>query len=152
MARAANGVAGPHGYDGDRGVFSGATPARTASDPLPTFREVLSALNPLQYLPVVGTIYRVVTGDQGSPALRTGVSMITGMLMGGPLGLMTSMAGSWFENMFHLESAAHTMIAGNDAPPPPPPALPPVTPPRGLAGVARAIGAYSLSQRLAGVG
>ena len=150
---AANGVSGPHGYDGDRGVFSVATPARTASDPLPTFREVLSAMNPLQYLPVVGTIYRVVTGDQGSPALRTGVSMVAGMVMGGPLGLLTSMAGAWFENMFHLEAAVHTMIAGGDAPgktiapPVPPPASPPTQ-----AVVSRAIGAYSLSQRLAGVG
>lgn len=150
---ASNGVSGPHGYDGDRGVFSVATPARTASDPLPTFREVLGALNPLQYLPLIGTIYRVVTGDQGSPALRTGVSMVTGMLMGGPLGLLTSMAGAWFENMFHPEAAVHTMIAGDDAPAKVAAAsTPPVAPLPTQAVVSRAIGAYSLSQRLAGVG
>ena len=109
---ASNGISGPHGFDGGVAPFAVASPARTASDTLPTFAEVLRALNPLQYVPVVGSIYRVITGDQGSPGLRTAASAIGGMLMGGPFGLLLSMAGSLVERMFHVEDAAHSLIAG----------------------------------------
>jgi hypothetical protein len=54
------------------------------------FHEVLSALNPLQYLPVVGTIYRAVTGDVIPEALRSIGSMIVSGLLGGPIGLVMS--------------------------------------------------------------
>ncbi len=45
--------------------FHGSTtpPAAAGTPKGLTFSEILSDLNPLQYLPVVGTIYRAVTGD-----------------------------------------------------------------------------------------
>lgn len=149
----ANAVAGPHRYEADRAPFAVASPARTAADPLPSFGEVLRALNPLQYLPVVGTIYRVVTGDMGSPGLRTAVSTVGSLLMGGPVGLLGSIFGDLFERSLHLEEAAHAAIAG----PPPPPSPPPPTadptatdPAAGPAVVRQAISAYSFAHRLAG--
>ena len=51
------------------------------------FHEVLSDLNPLQYIPVVGTIYRAITGDMGSPALRFVASLGTSFAIGGPIGI-----------------------------------------------------------------
>jgi len=43
-------------------------------------------LNPLQYLPVVGTIYRAITGDQIPEAARRIGSLVASALMGGPIG------------------------------------------------------------------
>jgi hypothetical protein len=51
-----------------------------------TFQEVLAALNPLHHLPVVGTIYRAVTGERLQPALR----VLGAGLFGGPLGMLSS--------------------------------------------------------------
>jgi hypothetical protein len=57
-----------------------------------SFHDFLSAINPLQYLPVVGTIYRAMTGDVIPEALREGGSLLVSGLMGGPIGLITSIA------------------------------------------------------------
>ncbi len=51
------------------------------------FHELMSDLNPLQYIPVVGTIYRAITGDQGNPNLRFAASLGTSFALGGPIGL-----------------------------------------------------------------
>lgn len=145
----AGGVSSSHGTDRGMAPVSVAVPARIASDPPPTFREVLDALNPLQYLPVVGTIYRVVTGDQGSPGIRTAVSAIVGVLMGGPVGLLTSMAGDLFERMVHPETVVHAALFDTLAPAV---TLPPARPPA-PAIVSRAIMAYTAAtQRVVGVG
>jgi hypothetical protein len=56
---------------------------------------VLDVVNPLQHLPVVGTIYRAATGD------RIGdVEKVAGdTLYGGPIGLVTSLADVAFEKL-----------------------------------------------------
>ena len=72
-----------------------ATPAAqttAAHDHTFSFHEFLSDINPLQYLPVVGTIYRALTGDVIPEALREGGSLLVSGLMGGPIGLITSIA------------------------------------------------------------
>jgi hypothetical protein len=79
---------------------AGANPAAPASSVQTTttaehglsFHDVLSAMNPLQYLPVVGTIYRAVTGDVIPEALRCGGSMLVSGLLGGPIGLGINIA------------------------------------------------------------
>lgn len=53
----------------------------------PSFGEVLSCLNPLQYLPVIGTIYRAVTGDTIPAAVREVGSLVVSGLTGGPIGV-----------------------------------------------------------------
>jgi hypothetical protein len=57
-----------------------------------SFHDVLSALNPLQYLPVIGTIYRATTGDQIPETVRRIGSIIVSGLMGGPVGAAISIA------------------------------------------------------------
>jgi hypothetical protein len=59
-----------------------------------TFRDILHGLNPLQHLPVIGMIYRAITGDQLSEPWRLGGSMISGMITGGPIGMIASAFGS----------------------------------------------------------
>ena len=46
------------------------------------FRDVLDLINPLQHIPVIGNIYRKLTGDVAAPAIR----IAGGALFGGPLG------------------------------------------------------------------
>jgi hypothetical protein len=57
-----------------------------------TFRDLLSELNPLQYLPVLGTIYRAATGDTIPESVRAVGSFIVSGLIGGPVGLATNAA------------------------------------------------------------
>jgi hypothetical protein len=52
-----------------------------------TFSDVLNDINPLQYLPVVGTIYRAITGQRVHPGLQVAVAAATSLLFGGPFGL-----------------------------------------------------------------
>jgi hypothetical protein len=49
-----------------------------------TFGDMLEAINPLQHLPVVGTIYREVTGDE----IKTLPRLIGGAIFGGIFGLI----------------------------------------------------------------
>lgn len=55
-----------------------------------TFGDFLDIINPLQHLPVIGTIYREITGDE----ISQGARLAGGTLFGGPLGL----AGAVFNN------------------------------------------------------
>ncbi len=54
----------------------------------PSFKDVLDVINPLQHIPVVGTIYRKITGDEISSSAR----IIGGTLFGGPIGGALAMA------------------------------------------------------------
>ena len=107
-------ITGPHGRDESLAEANWSVPKPVDLGGPISFHDVLDALNPLQFLPVVGTIYRVVTGDDGSPALRSAASLIGGMLMGGPAGLVTSIAGLLAEHFFHFEHLAHSIISGTD--------------------------------------
>jgi hypothetical protein len=77
-----------------------------------SFGEFLSALNPLQHLPVVGTIYRAITGDTVQPAYR----VLGGLLLGGPIGAVTSAVGAAVEALWQDRGA-------NDTAPAPPTAV-----------------------------
>ncbi|HEX4262578.1 MAG TPA: hypothetical protein VHY76_15885 [Acetobacteraceae bacterium] len=68
-----------------------------------SFGEVLSDINPLQYLPVVGTIYRAVTGDVVPEPLRIVGSAVVSGLLGGPLGVLTALAGTAVEKAIGLD-------------------------------------------------
>jgi len=60
-----------------------------------TFGDVLDAVNPLQHLPVVGAIYRQLTGDTMAPGAR----LAGGTLYGGPIGLAASVANVAVESV-----------------------------------------------------
>jgi hypothetical protein len=81
--------------------------------PSVSFRDVLSALNPLQYLPVVGSIYRAVTGDSVGEPMRIGGSMVASLLMGGPIGLLMSAASTAFQKLTGVDPDAmsHDVLA-----------------------------------------
>lgn len=56
------------------------------------FGDLLSELNPLQYVPVIGTIYRALTGDVISDEARTVGSLVVSGLTGGPVGIAMNVA------------------------------------------------------------
>jgi len=101
----ANAVSGPHGRE-----TSLAEATQPARNPALTFHEVLSALNPLQYLPVVGTIYRAVTGDVGNPQLHVAGSLVGGLLTGGPIGALTSLVGIVADHFLHFDRIAAALF------------------------------------------
>jgi hypothetical protein len=68
-----------------------------------TFHDVLSAMNPLQYLPIVGTIYRAVTGDAVSEPVREAGSLLFSVLLGGPIGLISSIATTIAEKISGID-------------------------------------------------
>ncbi len=58
-----------------------------------SFRDVLDAVNPLNHIPILSELLAEVTDHKPSPASR----IVGGGLLGGPLGLVASLAGLIFE-------------------------------------------------------
>ena len=72
---------------------SGTSPAAAApASGGMSFRTLLSDLNPLQYIPGVGAIYRAITGDEGNTDLRFVASLGTSFALGGPVGVGITVA------------------------------------------------------------
>jgi hypothetical protein len=101
---------------------STAAPAspRTAGDRHgASFHDVLSALNPLQYLPVVGTIYRAATGDVIPEPLRLLGSLLVSGLLGGLVGVAISLVTTVAEKITGVDpekiAAAHFHTAATPA-------------------------------------
>jgi hypothetical protein len=80
-----------------------------------SFHDVLSALNPLQYLPVIGTIYRAVTGDQIPEAVRRVGSFIASALIGGPIGAAINLVVMVAEKVtgIDLDHTGQMLLSGN---------------------------------------
>jgi hypothetical protein len=57
-----------------------------------SFRDLLSDLNPLQYIPVIGTMFRAITGDVIPEPVRDVGSMVVSTLIGGPVGAALDLA------------------------------------------------------------
>ena len=53
------------------------------------FRDVIDLINPLHHIPIVGKIYRAITGDQIAPGIR----IAGGTIFGGPIGAAFAAAG-----------------------------------------------------------
>lgn len=101
---------------------SGPAPGSTGATGT-SFLAVLHALNPLQYLPVVGTIYRAVTGDTIPDGLRIAGSLVVGVAISGPIGLVTGIGAIMAEKAAGIDpdKLLHRLAVGlgltSDAPP-----------------------------------
>ena len=89
-----------------------APPAATQGHEI-RFHDVLQALNPLQYLPGVGTIYRAVTGDSPPESTRVIGSIIVSGLLGGPIGAAISAVSNFVQTIsgVDLDHVAHDALA-----------------------------------------
>lgn len=79
-------------WDRDRD-FLPASPGAQPGDEGPGFRAFLSAINPLPHIPVVGAVYRYVTGEKSHPAAQ----VVGGFVFGGPIGMAIAALGAAFE-------------------------------------------------------
>ena len=77
------------------------------------FGDFLSCLNPLQYLPVVGAIYRSVTGDTIPETVREAGSLVVSGLTGGPIGVAMSVGADLVERAvgFDQEKFSQQLLA-----------------------------------------
>jgi hypothetical protein len=71
------------------------------------FKSVLDVVNPLQQLPVVGSIYRNATGE----SISTFARLAGGALMGGPMGLAAAAVNAAIEMMTGNDLSGHLMAA-----------------------------------------
>ncbi|QCN95558.1 hypothetical protein D3093_09995 [Azospirillum argentinense] len=69
------------------------SPDRYEAEAEMSFGDFLDIINPLQHIPLVNTIYREITGDTIKPSSK----VIGGILFGGPLGGMASIANAVVE-------------------------------------------------------
>jgi hypothetical protein len=83
-----------------------------------SFHDFLSAMNPLQYVPIVGTIYRAITGDVVSEPVREAGSLLFSGLLGGPIGLITNIATTIAEKITGIDP--EKIIAARFSPTAPP--------------------------------
>lgn len=72
-----------------------------------SFKDVLAIINPLQHIPIVGTIYRAITGDQ----IAAMPSIIGGALFGGPVGFALSLADNAIKSETG-KNVGETVVAG----------------------------------------
>ncbi len=125
-----------------------ASPAAAASPAPSPFHVLLSELNPLQYVPVVGTIYRAVTGDTIPEEARFAGGLVVSGLTGGPVGIAMNLGATLLERLVGIDPeklgdrllaelgighaapahAAPTALASSAPPPPAGAASPGATP------------------------
>ena len=102
---------------------SEATPEYVNLDAKPlTFSDALQAINPLQQLPFIGSIYRAVTGATIEPAAR----VVGGILFGGIFGGISAVANAVMEATSGKDLGGQliAMVAPDKNAPPAPPAIP----------------------------
>ena len=77
-----------------------------------TFLDFLDIINPLQHIPIVGTLYRSMTGDEIDPGSRIAGST----LFGGPIGTVVAMANVAVEQSTGQDMGDHmiALISGED--------------------------------------
>ena len=95
------------------GAASAPGPAVASGQTETSFRDVLSAMNPLQYVPVVGSIYRALTGDGPPEPVRAIGSVIFSGLTGGPIGAAIDVAEIALEKLTGIEpdQIVHSLMA-----------------------------------------
>lgn len=68
-----------------------------------SFSDILDAINPLQQIPGISTIYRETTGE----AVSAGARLIGGALLGGPIGLALAFVNVAIENNSGRDIGGH---------------------------------------------
>ncbi len=72
-----------------------------------SFGAFLANLNPLHHIPVIGWIYRAVTGETAHPLFRG----LGGFLVGGPIGAIVSAVGAMVEGIVSGRSEMGGVVA-----------------------------------------
>lgn len=70
-----------------------------------TFADLLDIVNPLQHIPIIGTIYRRITGDTLDPGAR----LAGGALFGGPIGVAVAGLNAALEDATGRDAGEHVL-------------------------------------------
>lgn len=83
-----------------------------------SFGDFLDIINPLQHVPIIGTIYRKLTGDEQSAT----ANVMGGMLYGGPIGLIAAVISQQVKDSTGDEPLGHAyaLLDGSPTTTPPP--------------------------------
>jgi hypothetical protein len=77
-----------------------------------SFGDLLDIINPLQHIPVVSSVYRMITGDE----IGVGARLAGGALFGGPFGALAAGAVAAFEGASGKSVDQHVAALFEDAP------------------------------------
>lgn len=72
-----------------------------------SFADILDTINPLQHIPGVSQVYRALTGE----TISSGARIIGGTIFGGPLGFLSSLVGSIFEEETGKDIGGHLIAS-----------------------------------------
>lgn len=75
------------------------------------FGDLLDIINPLHHIPLVGTIYRSISGDAINPVMK----IAGGALFGGPIGAAMSIAGVAYNSSVEAGDVKEIPVGGVDA-------------------------------------
>lgn len=104
----------PQSGDGKAAIGSRAEDSKLsmfgAEDGEPSFWDLLDVINPLQHIPVIGNIYRELTGDQ----IGVGARVAGGALFGGPIGLIASAVDCMVEESSGKDVGGHMLALFRD--------------------------------------
>lgn len=92
------------GPGADDAIITGSIGEEAADDGL-AFGDLVDALNPLQHLPGISSLYRGITGDEISAPAR----IVGGAIFGGPIGAGLSIAESILEEATGSDVGGHVM-------------------------------------------
>lgn len=70
-----------------------------------SFADILDAINPLQHIPGISTLYRELTGSK----IASGAKIAGDTLFGGPIGFISSLIGSIFEEETGKDVGGHLL-------------------------------------------
>jgi hypothetical protein len=70
-----------------------------------SFGDLLDILNPLQHIPMVGDLYRSITGDE----ISSGARISGGTLYGGPMGFVSALANTVVEEATGMDIGANLL-------------------------------------------
>ena len=88
-------------------MLEGDTKSSNITAPQANFGELLDVINPLHHLPIVGNIYRNMTGDQISPVAQ----IIGGTVYGGGLGGLSAIANAAVQEHSGEDGLASAIIS-----------------------------------------
>ena len=77
-----------------------------------TFDDLLDLVNPLHHIPVIGTLYRKMTGDE----IKAPAQVLGGLLYGGPVGMVAAATNAVIEEAAggDIGDAVYAMVFGPD--------------------------------------
>ncbi|WP_316976003.1 hypothetical protein [Shumkonia mesophila] len=95
----------PPAGQSDAATADGETPFALFGEDGFTFADLLDIVNPLQHIPVIGTIYRRITGDTLDPGAR----LAGGALFGGVIGVAVAGVNAALEDATGKDAGEHVL-------------------------------------------